>query len=84
MLGNIKKPNEIVDASIFNFIKPGANDSLSSMSGIELQDLLYYVENCYLELRSHLGFDDKVTFGLELEFENAVRKRIETGRISLR
>ena len=29
MLGNIRKPNEIVDAPIFNFIKPGANDSLS-------------------------------------------------------
>jgi len=77
MLGNIRKPNEIVDAPIFNFIKLGANDSLSSMSGIDLQDLLYYIENCYLELRNRLGFDDEVTFGLELEFENAARKRIE-------
>ncbi|MCI9233243.1 MAG: hypothetical protein HFH08_01445 [Bacilli bacterium] len=77
MLGNIRKTNEIVDAPIFKFIKPGGNDSLSDMSGIDLQDLLYYVENYYLELRNRLGFDDKVTFGLELEFEKAFKKRIE-------
>lgn len=65
------------DAPIFHFIKPRGNDFFSSMSGVDLQELLYYIENYYLELRNRLGFDNNVTFGLELEFENAMRDRIQ-------
>lgn len=61
---------------LFQFIKPMTNDSFSSMKGVDLQELLYYVENYYLELRQRLGLEDYITFGLELEFENAMRNRI--------
>ena len=58
---------------LFSYIKPRNNDMFSKMSGIDLQELLYYIENYYLELRNSLGFEDYITFGLELEFEEAVR-----------
>lgn len=62
---------------LFDYIKPRNNDMFSEMSGMNLQDLLYYIENYYLELRNRLRFDDYITFGLEVEFENAMRNRIE-------
>ena len=62
---------------LFDFIKPNDNDLLSLMKGIDLQELLYRLDNYYLELRDKLGFSDSVTFGLELEFEKADRYRIE-------
>ncbi len=61
---------------IFNYIKPNNNDKLSDMSGLDLQELIWYIENYYLELRKRLGFDNMVTFGLELEFEQAMKDRI--------
>jgi len=62
---------------LFDFIKPNDNDLLSLMKGIDLQELLYRLDNYYLELRDVLGFSDSVTFGLELEFEKVNRHRIE-------
>lgn len=62
---------------LFDFIKPNDNDLLSLMKGIDLQELLYRLNNYYLELRDELGFSNTVTFGLELEFEKADRNRIE-------
>lgn len=62
---------------LFDFIKPNDNDLLSLMKGIDLQELLYRLDNYYLELREKLGFSDSVTFGLELEFEKAERRRID-------
>lgn len=62
---------------LFDYIKAKNNDMFSQMSGMDLQDLLYYIENYYLKLRKRLGFDDYITFGLELEFENAMRNCIE-------
>ena len=77
---NINKEKVIINStnSLFSFIKAQDNDKLSEMCGIDLQELLYYIDNYYLELRNRLGFSDFVTFGLELEFENAMRNRIET------
>lgn len=61
---------------IFDYIKPSNNDKFSDMSGFDLQDLIWYIKNYYLELRKKLGFNNIVTFGLELEFEQAMRNRI--------
>lgn len=74
---NVKKVIMNTNNSLFDYIKPRNNDMFSEMSGMDLQDLLYYIENYYLELRNCLGFEDYITFGLELEFENAMRNRIE-------
>lgn len=57
---------------LFQYLKPEENDYLSLLNGSELQELLYYMENYYLEYREQLGIDSFVTFGLELELEHAV------------
>ena len=62
---------------LFEFLRPNENDLLKDLKSSDLQELLYRLDKYYLELRTTLGFDEKVTFGLELEFENAMRKRIE-------
>lgn len=74
---NIEKVIMNTDNPLFDYIKPKNNDMFSKMRGIDLQDLLYYIENYYLELRNRLGFDNYITFGLELEFEKAMIKYIE-------
>ena len=40
--------------TIFQYIKPKNNDMFSLMSGSDLQELIYYIENYYLELRNSL------------------------------
>ena len=72
-----------INNPLFNYIKPKNNDMFSKMSGIDLQDLIYYLDNYYLELRNRLGFDDSVTFGLELEFENCNQKSIKEELVKL-
>lgn len=67
-----------VDKSpVFKFINPNSNDKLSEMSGVDLQDLIILIDDYYIKLRNRLGFDQCITFGLELEFENAMRDRID-------
>lgn len=61
---------------IFRFINPKSNDTLSNFKGRDIQELLKHINNYYLELRNNLGLDNKNTFGLELEFENANRHLI--------
>lgn len=46
--------------SLFDYIKPQNNDMFSKMNDMDLQDLLFYMESYYLELRNHLGFDNIV------------------------
>ena len=69
--------NNTKNNPLFQYIKPKNNDMFSLMKGSDLQELIYYIENYYLELRNSLGFDKIFTFGLELEFENAMRNCIE-------
>ena len=64
------------DKQIFQFINPNSNDKMSEMTGLDLQKLIVLINNYYLELRDKLGLDEYITFGLELEFENIVRKKI--------
>lgn len=65
------------DSPIFKFINPNSNDKLSEMSGFDLQDLIILIDEYYIKLRNRLGFEQYITFGLELEFENAMRDRID-------
>ena len=62
---------------LFKFLNPKGNDKFSEMCGIDLQELLYNIDTYYLELRKKLGLETTITFGLELEFENAMRNRID-------
>lgn len=65
------------NSSIFKFIDPNNNDKLSHISGIDLQNLIVLINDYYISLRDQLYFEQNVTFGLELEFENAKREKIQ-------
>ncbi len=62
---------------IFKFIKPNNNDQLSKLNGPDLQTLIILIDEYYLQLRSCLGFEEAITFGLELEAENAMKEKID-------
>lgn len=74
---NNKKLIFVDDSPVFKFINPNGNDKLSEMSGLDLQDLIILIDDYYIQLRNRLGFEQYITFGLELEFENAMRDRID-------
>lgn len=61
-----------IDDPLFDYIKPKANDILSKMNGLDLQELLYYIENYNLELRDCLNIKRNITFGLEIECDNVI------------
>ena len=69
------------NAPIFRFINPNSNDQLSNMSGHDLQTLITLLDDYYLQLRSRLGLDNYITFGLEIEFEEtsylSVKEKID-------
>lgn len=54
---------------IFKFLNPKHNTKLFDLKGIDLQELLFLLDNYYLTLRNNIGLKKDVTFGLELEFE---------------
>lgn len=62
---------------IFKYINPDDNDKLSTLSGLDLQDLLILINNYCFELRDELKVDKDITIGLELEFEKAKKNKIE-------
>ena len=66
------------DDPVFKILNPNYNTRLSMLSGIDLQDLIILIDECYLQLRNGLGFDNTVTFGLEIEFEYAMEERIRS------
>ena len=72
-----KKLVYVDDAPVFKFINPNGNDKLSEMSGLDLQDLIILIDDYYIQLRNQLGFEQCIKFGLELEFENAMKDRID-------
>ncbi len=58
------------ESALFNYINPEDNNQVSSMNKAELNELLHYVNNYYLELRQDLKIEDYITFGLEIELEH--------------
>ena len=73
----MKEKNIDNSSQIFKYLNPTSNDKISNMSGPDLQNILYYLEEYYLELRNKLGISKDKTFGLELEFEKARLNKIE-------
>ena len=53
------------------------NDDFSCLRGLDLQDLITYIENYYLEYRCSLNLPDNLTFGVEIEYENYLRKNVD-------
>ncbi len=68
---------------IFHYLKPHDNDMLSKMKDKDLKQLLYYLDDYYLDLRDSLNLNNKITFGLELESEYACKDNIEQSLLEL-
>lgn len=63
---------------IKNFIDMKANDLFSLFRGLDLQELLFQIETYYLEYRNSLNLPKDVTFGLEIEYEDINKKKIDS------
>jgi len=57
------------DKTIFRYLNPVNNELLSKICKKDLDEILKYINKYYLEYRCLLGFDNNVTFGIELEME---------------
>lgn len=62
---------------IFKYLNPNSNDILLSMSNSDRLSILFSLKNYYLELRKTLNLSQNITFGTEIEFEDAKRDVIE-------
>lgn len=58
------------DKTIFRYLNPINNDMISKISEIELKEIFMYLDRYYLEYRNVLGFNDDITFGIEIEMEH--------------
>ena len=67
--------------AIFKLLNPKDNIILSEFNNYDLQELLYYINEYYLELRPSIALSKSDTFGFELEVEktitNIIRKKID-------
>ena len=59
------------DDNIFKILKPEDNEQLSKLSGSDLLDIIVLLDEFLLTMRNRIGISESVTFGTELEFENA-------------
>ena len=60
-----------------SFLDPKANDSFSKLRGIDLQELLMFIDSYLLEYRDSLGFPDKLTFGCEFEYDDLEKEFVD-------
>ena len=63
---------------IFKYLESNKCDHISKIKGIDLKELLYYVNLYYLELRDCLNIDKNSTFGIEIECESADKSTIKS------
>lgn len=62
---------------ILTFLNPISNDKLSIMSVKDRLQMLTLLKQYYLSLRLNLNLSKNITFGIEIEFEEAKREIIE-------
>ena len=60
-----------------NFINFNSNDELRKLPGTDLTNLILEMEKYFLSLRETINLDDYISFGLELEFEEAKAIAVE-------
>lgn len=66
-----------INNDIFKYLDPNDNVILSDINSSDRNYVVYLLRNYYLSLRNSLNLDKNITFGLEIEFENARRSIIE-------
>lgn len=75
---SVNRANEYIQCEkIFEFLNPNCNDMISKMNEKDLKQLITVLNKYYLVLRDKLPFDENISFGLEIEFENAHRYHID-------
>lgn len=73
-LGNNK--NRYDNTTIFDLIGSDDNEIFTYLSRSDKQFLLQYISKYFLDYRSSLGLDHDDSFGIELEFDDADKGRI--------
>lgn len=63
--------------NIFEILNPNDNTILSNLNNSDLYTILLQINNYLIEYQDTLDIDDSITFGLEIEFENANYHEIE-------
>ena len=66
-----------VNDDILNFLGSDDNVMLSQISNSDKVYMMYLLKQYYLDLRNKLKLDQNITFGLEIEFEEALVSAIE-------
>lgn len=66
-----RKENKILISDDIKTISSSGCDKLAEMRGCDLQSLLSELDDLYLTLRPKINIDKRVTFGMEIEYENA-------------
>jgi len=61
---------------IFKELKPNENVIISNYQGYDLVDLLRLLNGYYLEYRNRLSFNNKVSIGCEIEYENPLKEEL--------
>lgn len=62
---------------IFEYLDSNSNDKFLEMNVSDRINILFLIKEYYLELRDILNISSDITFGLEIEFEDARRDIIE-------
>ena len=73
---DIKTPTAISTFTAIFFIARSALFKVLKWAPLSPQDLIIFIEDCYIELRDRLGLAPQVTFGLELELEHTKKDEI--------
>lgn len=56
---------------IFEYLNPNTNDMLSEFNNSDRYQVISLLNKYYLELRNRIGISSDITFGLEIECDNA-------------
>ncbi len=59
------------------FINLEENDNFHCLRGLDLRQLLSYVQNTFLEYRETINIPKNVTFGVEIEYEGLIKKNVD-------
>lgn len=60
------------------FISSDRNDDFLNLNGMDLQELIFETENYFLDYRDNLNIPQDITFGVEIEYENLSKDKVDT------
>lgn len=66
-----------INDDVLKFLGTGSNVMLSDISNSDRVMMMCLLKQYYLSLRKRIGISEDITFGLEIEFENALKDIID-------